>query len=359
MSTWDAMRAVADAVDAELAATRSLADTMRAERDLARTTLAAEVDAHGQTKAALAAEQAAHAQTRADLEACRATQQPEPRPRPLPVYCSPSGSGSAVANYRARIEGADQWATGFYAYWPGDIGPFNAAWRQMTEAYPDGLPVLGSPKGDPTLATGRNALTAFFTALPAAWRAKFICAYWQEPEDNFVTAAERATYRARVAAMADTVRPLSVRSAVHLQEWALNPQNSNTWVTPNRGQRLAEFVTGIEGAVDYVSWSCYSNQGQSMDTRIARIKAWCEQYLPGKPWGITAAGIPVSATDGSAARATRAALVREAANLTVAAGGQAFGWFDHDGFNEGRDQLASKDSALRAALAHAAGLTLP
>ena len=263
----------------------------------------------------------------------------------LPVFVSPTPDrGSSYMDaYEAR-RGAG-WGTAFYTYWPGEMR-WNGQWADFVARHPEGIPVLGSPKG-----TNASNVRGFLDELPTAWRDKWIMAYHQEPEDNFTSSAQRAEFRRSVAKMADLVRPYGVRNAVHLQEWTINPYNNHHWGTE---EALAEFFDAED--IDYLSWSLYPAEGKSMKPGIDRIKAFSEKYAPGVPWGITAAGSPVpgSAPIGGSARAERAQIVREAADYTAEVGGQAFGWFDFDEFNPGRDQLAAKDPALRAALRYAA-----
>ena len=288
-------------------------------------------------------------------------------PLNLPIFASPSlGQGQDQPQaYKERYDAG--WGTAFYTYWPGDFGAFTASWQTLTSEIPDGVPVLGSPKG-----TSASAIQGFFDPMPQAWRDKFIAAYFQEPEDNFTDDTARAQYRASVALMADRVRPYGVRNAVHLQEWAINPYNNNSWAGTTQAQRyasLAKFVQGIEDKIDYVSWSSYPAKGKSFQPGFDRIADWCATYLPGVPWGVTAAGSPVENISidpiGGAARATRAQIVRDGGDhlaaiyaTTGGVGGQAFGWFDFDEYNPGRDQLASKDPALTDALLYVAQINL-
>lgn len=262
---------------------------------------------------------------------------PPPADEFMPLYVSPSpDQGSYIESFEARHE--EGWATGFYTYWPGDL-KWNSGWERFVEENPEGIPVVGSPKGvNPT------SVHNFLDPLPQAWRDQWIMAYYQEPEDNFTTPAQREVFRERVAAMADLVRPYGVKNAVHLQEWTINPYNNQPW---GGEENLAQFINAED--LDYISWSLYPAEGKSMKPGIDRIKAFSEKYAPGVPWGITAAGSPVdgSAPIGGPARDLRAQLVEEAAQYTAEVGGDAFGWFDFDEYNPGRDQLVSKDPALQ------------
>lgn len=267
----------------------------------------------------------------------------------LPIYVSPSpDQGNFIESYEARR--AKGWASAFYTYWPGDI-QWNASWSSFVQRHPGGIPVIGSPKG-----VNPANVKRFMDNLPQAWRDQWIMAYYQEPEDNFTTPAARAQFRERVGQMADLVRPYGVKNAVHLQEWTINPYNTKPWAGE---EALAEFFEAED--IDYISWSLYPAEGRSMRAGIDRIKEFSETYAPGIPWGITAAGSPVqsSAPIGGQARALRADIVLDAAQYTAETGGQAFGWFDFDSYNPGRDQLVSKDPALRAVLTEASEIGLP
>lgn len=267
----------------------------------------------------------------------------------LPIYVSPAPDhGNYIQSYEARR--AQGWASAFYTYWPGDIR-WNNEWRNFVERHPEGIPVLGSPKG-----VNPANVTEFMDNLPQAWRDQWIMAYYQEPEDNFTTPAARTQFRERVGQMADLVRPYGVKNAVHLQEWTINPYNNHDWAGE---EALAEFFE-VED-IDYISWSLYPAEGNSMRPGINRIKAFSETYAPGIPWGITAAGSPVqgSAPIGGQAREQRAEIVLDAAQYTAEVGGQAFGWFDFDEYNPGRDQLVSKDPALRSVMSQASRIEIP
>lgn len=281
------------------------------------------------------------------------TVSPGPGPAPgqqtetsLPIYVSPApDAGSYIESFEERR--AAGWSSAFYTYWPGDIR-WNSEWADFVERHPEGVPVLGSPKGvDPASVRG------FLDGLPQTWRDQWTMAYYQEPEDDFTTSAQRTEFRERVSEMADLVRPYGATNAVHLQEWTINPYNDKSW----SGERALSEFFDVED-IDFISWSLYPAQGRSMREGIDRIKAFSEKYAPGVPWGITAAGSPVagSAPIGGADRAERAQVVLDAAEYTAEVGGQSFGWFDFDEYQPGRDQLASKDPALAEALNTAAQL---
>lgn len=262
----------------------------------------------------------------------------------LPIFASPApDSGSYIESYEARR--ADGWGSAFFTYWPGEM-TWNAEWAAFVARYPEGVPVIGSPKGvNPANVRG------FLDKLPQAWRDKFTVAYFQEPEDDFTTSAQRAQFRQKVAQMADLVRPYGVANAVHLQEWTINPYNNKSW----GGEKVASEFFNPED-VDAISWSLFPAEGRSMRDGIDRIKAFTQKYAPRATWGITSAGSPVSgsAPIGGTARARRAEIVRDGAEYTARVGGQSFGWFDWDEYNPGRDQLAAKDPALTRALRAAA-----
>lgn len=273
---------------------------------------------------------------------------PGPVSTTLPVYVSPApDSGSYIESYEARR--AEGWASAFYTYWPSNV-QWNGEWDAFVDRHPEGIPVVGSPKSvDP------GHVRNFLDNLPQTWREQFTMAYYQEPEEDFTTPASRAQFRQDVSEMADLVRPYGVKNAVHLQEWTINPYNDKHW---GGEQALSEFFNAED--VDYISWSIFPAEGRSMRPGIDRIKEFSEEHAPGVPWGITAAGSPVdsSAPIGGAARAERADIVLDAARYTAQVGGDAFGWFDHDEYNPGRDQLVAKDPALQMALTQASAIGL-
>lgn len=269
-------------------------------------------------------------------------------PETMPLYVSPApDSGTYLESFQVRKDAG--WATGLYMYWPGDM-EWTSDWDRFVTENWQGIPVVGSPKRvDPASVHG------FFSCLPQAWRDQWIAAYYQEPEDDFTTTEERAVFRERVSDMADMVRPYGVRNAVHLQEWTINPNNSKPWAG---AENLSQFINVDD--IDYLSWSLYPAEGESMTAGVDRIRSFSEKYAPGIPWGITAAGSPVNgnAPLGGPARELRAKIVEDAARYVAEVGGVGFGWFDFEEYRPGRDQLVSKDPALREAMSTAADVAL-
>lgn len=297
------------------------------------------------------------------------------------VYCSPdpaeTGDSSYVNAMRWHLEEGNQaWANAFYTYWPGDIGAFNTDWQSFVTAYPAGLPVLASPKGDPV--NNGSAVTSFMTDLQthggANWLSKWVMAYWQEPGQEIREGTlPLATYQARVSAMADLVRPFGARNAPHIEEWDINPFNSAAGSTEaERFAHVYEIVDGIEDKLDYFSWSLYPAAGKDMRPGIDRIEKWMNQYLPGLPFGITAASspVPLGTSSSDPARATRANLVRQAGDHILARytatgrGPDAFGWFHFYGFgtndkdNLAADSTGTVDQQLLDALNYVAALDM-
>ena len=297
------------------------------------------------------------------------------------IYCSADpavmGTGNYVDAWRAHHEnssfptGTQSWANAFYTYWPGDIGSFNAQWQAFVSAYPQGVPVLASPKGRPDTTSGANALHSFCSQVPAAWKSEFIMAYWQEPGNNFGGDGQPtiAEYRNRVAAMSDIVRSYGLKNAVHVEEWDINPFNNRSGSTQaERFAHLAQFVQGIEDKIDVVSWSLYPAPLKSMVPGIDLIEQWMGQYMPDHEWRITATAAPVLVGNplGSAERVLRANLVREAGDYIAARtavngkGPHSFGWFHFSDFGgNNRDNLATTDPLLYDALQYVAALGVP
>ena len=349
-----------------------------------------EIDGLAQTLDGLRTDMEALRQAVTDLAARLDQPQPEPKPEPDPdpepepsggttIYTSAStavmGGHTYVEAWRAHHErddlptGTQDWATGLFAYWPGDVGPLGADWAALLDARPDGVPVLASPKGRPDTPAGSKALDTFCTALPPAWTARFTWAYWQEPGNDFGGPGQPglAEYRARVAATAAVVRPHGCENAVHLEEWDINPYNTRTGSDfDERAAHLAGFVTGIEDSIDAVSWSLYPAEGKSMVPGLQRIETWMDAHLPGVPWMLTAASSPVAVGRPLDApqRVRRAEIVREAGEHILArhtaTNGRcrlAFGWFHFAAFGGNtKDNLATTDPLLHAALEHVASL---
>lgn len=293
---------------------------------------------------------ATHLNSRGEIPAGGSSASPRPKePEVMPLYVSPApDSGTYLESFQARRD--DGWATGLYMYWPGDM-EWTAEWSSLVTENWQGIPVVGSPK-----SVNPASVHGFLSCLPQSWRDQWIAAYYQEPEDDFTTPAERAVFRERVSALADMVRPYGVRNAVHLQEWTINPSNEKPWAGENN---LSQFIN-VED-IDYLSWSLYTEEGESMRPGIDRIEAFSEKYAPGIPWGITASASPVKgpAPIGGTDRALRAQIAEDGARYTVEAGGKSFGWFDWNEYRPGRDNLVAKDPELQATMARIATIELP
>lgn len=283
------------------------------------------------------------------LGLCGLAPAPEPEPTPEPEP-EPSVGFAFIAHMpegRGEYWGAGLdtrlWADGSFVYYPGPWGHSELKWDQywadVVARFPNGLHTVVSPK-----TLDEAALTDFCERLPQAWRSKMVYAFYQEPEDNFTTEAQIASFRANVKRAGEIVRPYGIRNAVELQEWSLNPSNS---AYPSGMDNTARFVDPAD--IDHISWSLYEKNLKNRSAEmVGRVKAFMDRF-PTLTWDMSATGVavPVGTPQGDAKRTTRANIVKDF--LALAKGDPrctGFGWFDFPAWSGTLDYAV--DPELRA-----------
>lgn len=270
----------------------------------------------------------------------------------LPIFVSPEVVNGKSLPYEFLDRVNAGWGGGWFQYTPGSLQPIPAL-TQLAVEYPDGFPILASPK-----QTDETSTNEYFNVLPQAWRDQVLACYFQEPEDNFTTDPQRALFRASVTKMAGLVRPWGARNGVHLQEWSLNPMWREVGHT-------YKFVQGIEEDIDFVAWSLL---GQPNDTwadwkvKADRLAHFMATYLPNHEWGVTSSAQALSAgvPQGDPLRVARAQLVKDVADYVVGLGSKTWGWFDWNDFDgNGAYARVDTDPLLLDSMLYIASLDVP
>jgi hypothetical protein len=129
------------------------------------------------------------------------------------------------------------------------------------------------------------------------------------------------------------LNPYGIRNAVEVQEWTLNPANTNDWAG---AENLAEMIP--PGHIDIASWSIFQfNLNDTAAAMVARIVAFMDEYLPGIPWDAASCGwsVPIGAT--AQQRQTRANQVTNLITEVLANDSKGFSWYDVLNTNLNRD----------------------
>ena len=160
--------------------------------------------------------------------------------------------------------------------------------------------------------------------LPATWKPLFIYNIYQEPEDNLLSSADWAAYKASYTAAAKVTRAYGVSLPwVEWQEWTTDPYNTMGW-------DLAHFTPP---AADFggVLWSLFEyGEKDRLGAQVPRITAAMARYAPGKPWGLMAAAYTLEHAPYTSAQETaQAAWLAKAYNMTQAAGSTKFAWYNY------------------------------
>lgn len=210
------------------------------------------------------------------------TEQSQPKPRPTSLRWGVSAvhpkSGQTWAQAYAE-QVTELGASAVFYYFPGGVNP---TWNANLASIPSGHDIMISTK-----VSDVQAIQAFVNQVPRDRQGLIYLHYWQEPENDFVTAAASATFRARASAMAPIVKSHPrMRFGVELMAWSLQPgsgRNWKDWVTPE---------------MDYVGWSIYANssgiasKGGDGKAEVDRVADAMAQ--DGRPWGAFAWGFALN-----------------------------------------------------------------
>lgn len=187
----------------------------------------------------------------------------------------------------------------FYYFTPGS----RPTWNANLASIPSDHDILISTKVDDPAA-----IQAFVDQVPRTRTGLIYFHYWQEPEDNFPTAADQATYRARAKAMAAIVKSHPrMRFGVELMQWTLRPASGRDW------------KAWVIPEMDFIGWSVYcDNHGdgdRTGDGKAAVDLVADAMAADGRVWGAFAWGCPLNpASTTSTGRALRARWLRDSAD---------------------------------------------
>lgn len=265
----------------------------------------------------------------ADAEA-RVTALESAGPGSGPVYAHlPYGPGIGADDWaamtRERIDAG--WATGAFIYYPGalDWGP---EWDAFVEEFPEGVDLMVSPK-----ALNEAALIDFLNRLPQVLRDRMVIAYFQEPEDNHMTPAARAAFRAKVIRFDELTEPYGVDNGVQMQTYVIGPSQAH-----GGNQAIIDMVPA--NSIDFFGWSVFEFNGNDSGAgHINRAGAFMDTNYPGIDWGATSLGfsVPQGTPVNSPVRAERAEFVDNTLVAMEANSADASSWYDVPVGNENRD----------------------
>jgi len=261
----------------------------------------------------------------------------------MPVYAHMPDP--TAVEIKKRIDAG--WATGAFLYYKATDDPFGwtSRWDDLEETFPNGVDLFVSPKNFTTAS-----LTDWAERLSPAQRAKTVFAYWQEPEENFTTDAERAAFRAKVVQAADIVQPFGIRNGIELQAWTLNEGNKTEW---GGADNFKAFFPADTSKLDYVGISLYDyHQNFSGAKQLKPVKVLLNRNLPHAEWGPLASGwsVPAGTPQGAPIRAERAAAAADGFAWAKKYGADSYGWFDFPAWDGTKDYAVDGDPALLAVL---------
>ncbi len=247
-----------------------------------------------------------------------------------PVYAHlPYGPGISRTDWpaltRERIE--DGWATGAFLYYNGAL-QWGPEWDSYVAEFPKGVDLMVSPK-----ALNEAALIDFLNRLPQVFRDRLVIAYYQEPEDNHLTAAARAQFRATVVRFDELTEPYGVSNGVQMQTYVIGPAQAH-----GGNQTIIDMVPADN--VDFFGWSLFEFNGNDSGAgHVTRAEAFMADHYAGIDWGITSLGfsVPQGTPAGSPLRAARAQHVENAMTAIGTESADASSWYDVPAGNSNRD----------------------
>ncbi len=152
----------------------------------------------------------------------------------------------------------------------------------------NGTVALSFHSGTPT------QVTRFLSSRPKTL--KCYATYWHEPEDNFMTATQKAAYRTNWHGYAPAIRQAGCKPTLILMKWSLNPKSGRNW---------QDWYP--KGDIDVLAFDAYNTRAKigtygTPSQYLAPILAASTQT--GLPWALTelASDIPAGtkATDRAA-----------------------------------------------------------
>jgi hypothetical protein len=245
---------------------------------------------------------------------------------------------SPPADYVSALQERSAWADGLFLYYPASL-PLGARPEidALQAAYPNGVPLTISAKN-----ASADGIRAFVEQLTPQQAAVTLWERWQEPADDFTTAADRARFRAEVEQDIALLRPAGIRVGVHEQCWTIDPANDAPWAGTEALREL------IPPDVDIVTATCVDHaQSDAGLEDMRRFLTFMHRNYRGVEVGFTslawsvASGTPAD----SPQRVARAAAVQDVLDFAVRHGVTELGWFDHGDWN-GFDYDVASDPLL-------------
>ncbi|MBK7857917.1 MAG: carbohydrate-binding protein [Archangiaceae bacterium] len=225
-------------------------------------------------------------------------------------------------------------AQAVFYYFPAGVNP---SWNANLASVPSEHDIMISTK----VATPA-AVQAFVNQVPRDRKGTIYFHYWQEPEDDFSTAADQQTYRERARAIAPIIKAHPrMKFGVELMQWSLKAasgRNWKSWVIPE---------------MDFVGWSVYCGNGGDGDKvgdgKVAVDLVADAMEADGRPWGAFAWGCALNSSNfGAHDQQLRAKWVTDSAAELNARGSINALWFNCEWKNAG-DYTIQNDPYLQSA----------
>lgn len=247
-----------------------------------------------------------------------------------PVYAHlPYGPGIGRVDWpeltRERIELG--WATGAFLYYSGAL-QWGPEWDAYVAEFPKGVDLMVSPK-----VLDEAALIDFLDRLPVAFRKRMVIAYYQEPEDNHTTAAERADFRDTVERVDELTQPYGVANGVQMQTYVISDAQAH-----GGDQAILDLVPAEH--VDFFGWSLFDFNGNDVGPDyVEDAEAFMADHYAGIDWGITSLGfsVPAGTPASDPLRVNRAEIAENTLDAMESSSSSASSWYDVSTDSRGYD----------------------
>lgn len=247
-----------------------------------------------------------------------------------PVYAHlPYGAGIGKVDWpeltRERIELG--WATGAFLYYSGAL-QWGPEWDAYVAEFPKGVDLMVSPK-----VLDEDALIDFLDRLPFAFRQRMVIAYYQEPEDNHTTAAERAEFRETVERFDELTEPYGVANGVQMQTYVISDAQAH-----GGDQAVLDLVPAEH--VDFFGWSLFDFNGNDVGPEyVEDAEAFMADHYPRIDWGITSLGfsVPAGTPLNDPLRVNRAEIAENTFEAMESSSSSASSWYDVSTDSRGYD----------------------